>query len=74
MENEFGFVGPNEPYLRHLNDTARNGLGNSVVLYSTDPPSVIDKGTLGGNYVFACAPAALSSHYCMLVHVVHDGQ
>ena len=49
VENEFGFVGPNEPYLRHITDTARQGLGNEVVLYSTDPPSVITKGTLGGS-------------------------
>ena len=67
VENEFGFVGPNEPYLRHLNSTARNALGDNVVLYSTDPPSVIDDGTLGGNYVFACA---LACTFLLLMHAV----
>ena len=55
MENEFGFVGPNEPYLRHITATARANLGSEVVLYSTDPPSVITKGTLGAkDGILAC--------------------
>lgn len=53
IENEFGFVGPNEPYLRHLHTLARDNLGDDVQLFSTDPPAVIDKGSLGGDWSFA---------------------
>ena len=53
IENEFGFVGPNEPYLRHLHTLARDNLGDGVQLFSTDPPAVIDKGSLGGDWSFA---------------------
>ena len=56
IENEFGFVGPDEPYLRHLHTLARDNLVDYVVLFSTDPPAVITKGSLGGSYSFACAP------------------
>jgi len=53
IENEFGFVGPDEQYLRHLHTLAKDNLVDDVVLFSTDPPSVIDKGSLGGSYSFA---------------------
>ena len=53
IENEFGFVGPDENYLRHLHTLARDNLVDDVVLFSTDPPAVIDKGSLGGSYSFA---------------------
>ena len=78
VENEFGFVGPNEPYLRHIVQTARQGLGDEVVLYSTDPPSVINKGTLGGHYVYACAalplPAMRMLHAAVLCTCMHADQ
>ena len=53
IENEFGFVGPDEQYLRHLHTLARDNLVDDVILFSTDPPAVIDKGSLGGSYSFA---------------------
>ena len=53
IENEFGFVGPDEQYLRHLHVLAAANLVDDVVLFSTDPPSVITKGSLGGDYSFA---------------------
>ena len=56
IENEFGFVGPDENYLRHLHTLARDNLVDDVVLFSTDPPAVIDKGSLGGGYSYACVP------------------
>ena len=53
IENEFGFVGPNEPYMRHLHTLARDNLGNDVQFFTTDPPAVITKGSLGGDWSFA---------------------
>ena len=52
VENEFGFVGPNEKYMRHLVGTARASLGNEVLIYTTDPPPNIAKGSLPGDEVF----------------------
>ena len=60
IENEFGFVGPDENYLRHLHTLARDNLVDDVVLFSTDPPAVIDKGSLGGSYSFAWVTLPLS--------------
>jgi hypothetical protein len=57
IENEFGFLGPNQPYLRHLLASARASLGDDVVIYTTDPPPNLAKGTLPGAEVYSCAPA-----------------
>lgn len=46
-------MGPNEPYMRHLHTLARDNLASDVVLFTTDPPAVIDKGSLGMDYSFA---------------------
>ncbi len=51
MENEFGFVGPNEKYMRHLVGTVRASLGDDALIYTTDPPPNIAKGTLPGDEV-----------------------
>ncbi|KAK9826432.1 hypothetical protein WJX81_005107 [Elliptochloris bilobata] len=53
IENEFGFYGPDEAYLRHLVGLARSVLGNDVVLYTTDPPPYIANGTLPGDALFS---------------------
>ncbi len=52
VENEFGFVGPNEKYMRHLVGTMRASLGNDALIYTTDPPPNIAKGSLPGDEVF----------------------
>ena len=52
MENEFGFVGPNEKYMRHLVHTARASLGDAALIYTTDPPPNIAKGSLPGDEVY----------------------
>lgn len=56
IENEFGFLGPNERYLRHLLATARASLGDEALIYTTDPPPNLGKGTLPGADVYSCAP------------------
>jgi beta-galactosidase len=51
-ENEFGFIGPDMTYMTHMISTIRN-YANSVILYTTDPPGVITKGTPGMDQVYA---------------------
>ena len=58
IENEFGFLGPNEPYLRHLLASARAALGDGALIYTTDPPPNIQTGSLAGGDVYSCAPCA----------------
>ncbi|EIE22122.1 hypothetical protein COCSUDRAFT_1093, partial [Coccomyxa subellipsoidea C-169] len=53
VENEFGFVGPNEKYMRHLVGTVRASLGDDALIYTTDPPPNIAKGTLPGDEVLS---------------------
>ena len=52
VENEFGFVGPNEKYIKHLVGTVRTVLGNDFIIYTTDPPPNIAKGSLAGDSVY----------------------
>jgi beta-galactosidase len=49
-------VGPNEKYMRHLLQTARASLGDTAVIYTTDPPTNINKGSLAGDEVYRCIP------------------
>ena len=69
IENEFGFLGPNEPYLRHLLASARAALGDDALIYTTDPPPNIQKGSLAGGDVYSCAPCPAADPGCWLVHV-----
>ena len=55
MENEYGFCGSDRTYLRHLVATARRHLGPDVILYTTDPPPNIARGSLPGDEVYTCA-------------------
>ena len=52
VENEFGFVGPDEDYIRHLIGTARSMLGDEIIVYTTDPPTNVGKGSLTGDEVY----------------------
>ncbi|KAK9836149.1 hypothetical protein WJX81_004982 [Elliptochloris bilobata] len=53
IENEFGFLGPNEAYLRHLLASARAALGEDALIYTTDPPPNVNKGSLYGGDVYS---------------------
>ncbi|KAK9821791.1 hypothetical protein WJX81_004092 [Elliptochloris bilobata] len=53
VENEFGFIGPNEPYLRHLIAIAKAAFGPDHILFTTDPPVHVTKGSLRGGDVLS---------------------
>lgn len=52
IENEFGFVGPDLPYLKELLRIAREILGDDVIIYTTDPPPRLANGTIPGPDVY----------------------
>lgn len=52
IENEYGFVGGDLKYVRHLVNLAQGILGKEAILYTTDPPPVVQKGSLPGDEVF----------------------
>lgn len=54
IENEYGFVGGDLAYVRHLVNLAQGLLGKEAILYTTDPPPVVQKGSLPGDEVFTC--------------------
>lgn len=45
-------MGPNEKYMRHLVGTMKASLGDDALIYTTDPPPNIAKGSLPGDEVF----------------------
>ena len=53
VENEYGFIGEDKPYIRHLVGLVRQHLGNEILIYTTDPPDVVHKGSLPGDEVFS---------------------
>ncbi|XP_050232646.1 beta-galactosidase 17 isoform X2 [Mercurialis annua] len=55
IENEFGSYGDDKPYLHHLINLARQNLGESIILYTTDGGSRenLEKGTILGDAVFS---------------------
>lgn len=55
VENEYGYCGSDKGYLRHLLATARQQLGDSVILFTTDPPDIARLGSLPGAEVLTCA-------------------
>ena len=55
VENEYGYCGSNTVYLRHLLATARQQLGDNVILFTTDPPDIARLGSLPGAEVLTCA-------------------
>lgn len=56
IENEFGFIGPDETYIRHITATAKNALRDDVILFTTDPPDKAARGTLSGSELYTCVP------------------
>ena len=66
IENEYGYCGSDKAYLRHLLATARQQLGDGVILFTTDPPDQVQLGSLPGDEVFTCAPFAIT---CITVKI-----
>lgn len=64
MENEFGFVGPNEKYMRHLVGTVRAVLGDDLIIYTTDPPPNIAAGSLADDSVYRQVSISRNSFPC----------
>lgn len=54
IENEYGFCwrGPDRKYLRFLSDKLRQYMGEDVLIYTTDPPDYVERGSLPGDEVF----------------------
>ena len=52
MENEYGYCGSDHDYIRHLLGTAKAVLGDDVIFYTTDPPSLAAAGSLPGDELY----------------------
>ena len=54
LENEYGFIGSadDKRYMRHLVKLARKALGDEIVLFTTDPPPNVEKGSLPDDEIF----------------------
>ncbi len=52
VENEYGYCGSDSGYIRHLVQVAREILGDDVILYTTDPPTLAEAGSLSGKEVY----------------------
>ena len=58
LENEYGYCEPaytierSRRYMRALKAMARQGLGDNVILYTTDPPYLLNEGSLPGDEVY----------------------
>ena len=52
VENEYGYCGSDSSYIRHLVQVARGILGDDVILYTTDPPTLAAAGSLPGKEVY----------------------
>lgn len=53
VENEYGFCGNNKPYLRNLIQAAKRNFGEEMVVFTTDPPTIIEDGSIKGDEVFS---------------------
>ena len=52
VENEYGYCGNDSSYIRHLVRVARGILGNDVILYTTDPPTLAAAGSVPSGEVY----------------------
>jgi beta-galactosidase len=50
IENEYGSFNCDKKYLGFLRDTAKKILGDNVLLYTTDPPLVVECGSVDGAF------------------------
>ncbi len=58
IANEYGMCGSDKQYLHELAAAVRSNLGRATVVYTTDPPWLLDKGSIAGPEVFTCVPTA----------------
>lgn len=54
VENEYGYCGSSKAYLQNLIAVARATLGQETVIFTTDPPYNVGKGSLAGDKVYTC--------------------
>ena len=47
--------GSDKQYLHELAVAVRGALGRATIVYTTDPPWLLDKGSIAGPEVFTCA-------------------
>ncbi|EIE24551.1 hypothetical protein COCSUDRAFT_46851 [Coccomyxa subellipsoidea C-169] len=52
VENEYGYCGSDAGYIRHLLRIAKAALGDDVIFYTTDPPSLAEAGSLPGDELY----------------------
>ena len=52
VENEYGYCGSDRNYIRALLRTAKAALGEAVIFYTTDPPSLAEAGSLPGDELY----------------------
>ena len=52
VENEYGFCGHSKGYLRNLIGLARKTFGDDTIVFTTDPPSIVDAGSIPGDEVY----------------------
>ena len=60
LENEYGFlrVENDKRYMRHLVHLARRDLGDDILLFTTDPPPVLEYGSLPGDEIYRLSCSA----------------
>ena len=52
VENEYGYCGSDPAYIRRLLGTAKAALGDDVIFYTTDPPTLVAAGSLPGDELY----------------------
>lgn len=52
VENEYGFCGSSKSYIRSLITTAKAAFGEDMIIFTTDPPSIVESGSLAGDEVY----------------------
>ena len=52
VENEYGFCGSSKNYIRSLIATAKAAFGEEMIIFTTDPPSIVERGSIAGDQVY----------------------
>ena len=52
VENEYGFCGSSKAYIRSLIATAKEAFGKDMIIFTTDPPSIVERGSIAGDEVY----------------------
>lgn len=56
VSNEYGMCGKDPAYLRQLVAMVKAGLGRATIVYTTDPPWLLQQGSLPGTEMYTCVP------------------